>query len=54
MACEVSKCAPLVAHRCHLPPGDRGLPAEQLGRDVLDGLADLDEAHPNGVETSRR
>ncbi len=40
----------LVAHRGDLPPGDRGLLAEQFDRDVLDGLADLDEAHPNGVE----
>jgi hypothetical protein len=38
------------AHGCDVLPGDVGLVSQQPRRDGLDGLADLQEPNPDGVE----
>jgi len=39
-----------IAHSGDISPGDLRLGREETLREVFDGLADLDEAHPHGVE----
>ena len=40
----------LVTHSRHVSPRDLGLSGQEVGGDVLDRFADLDETHSNGVE----
>jgi hypothetical protein len=43
----------LVTHRDDLPPGDRRVGREPFGAEGAHGLADLHEAHADGVERQR-
>jgi hypothetical protein len=40
----------VITHPGDLAPGDRGLCVEQIGGQSLDGLTDLEQPDPDGVE----